>query len=93
MIRGAINLPLVLHPSSDAPDSQVSQTIEIGVDRVEVWTDVRIPYLRVMHAALAGSSEAVNLLQATMTAQAAARQVVQHKLRIFNSVGKAKFYQ
>ena len=92
-IRRAVKLPLVLHGSSDTPDPQVRQAIEIGIDKVNVWTDVRIPYLRAMQAALAGPTEAVDLLQATATAQAAARQVVQHKLRLFNSVGKAKLYQ
>jgi len=92
-IRRAVSLPLVLHGSSDTPDPQVRQAIEIGIDKVNVWTDVRIPYLRAMQTALAGPAEAVDLLQAAATAQAAARQVVQHKLRLFNSVGKATLYQ
>ena len=92
-IRCAVSLPLVLHGSSDTPDPQVRQAIEIGIDKVNVWTDVRIRYLRAMQSALAGSAEAIDLLQATATAQAAARQVIQHKLRLFNSVGKAGLYQ
>lgn len=92
-IRQAVKLPLVLHGSSDTPDSQVRQAIEIGIDKVNVWTDVRLPYLRAMQAALVGPAEAVDLLQATATAQAAAREVVQHKLRLFNSIDKAKLYQ
>ena len=91
-IRRAVKLPLVLHGSSDTPDPQVRQAIKVGIDKVNVWTDVRIPYLRAMQAALAGPAETVDLLRATATAQAAARQVVQHKLRLFNSAGKARLY-
>jgi fructose-bisphosphate aldolase class II len=91
-IRQAVNLPLVLHGSSDTPDPQVRQAVEIGIDKVNVWTDVRLPYLRAMQAALTVPAEAVDLLQATATAQTAAREVVQHKLQLFNSNGKAKFY-
>jgi fructose-bisphosphate aldolase class II len=92
-IRQAVKLPLVLHGSSDTPDPQVRQAIGIGIDKVNVWTDVRIPYLRAMQAALTGPAEAVDLLQATARAQAAARKVVQHKLRLFNSVDKARLYR
>jgi hypothetical protein len=46
-----------------------------------------------MQAALVGPVEAVDLLQATATAQTAAREVVQHKLQLFNSGDKAKLYQ
>ncbi len=92
-IRQAVKLPLVLHGSSDTPDPQVRQAIEIGIDKVNVWTDVRLPYLRAMQAALAGPAEKVDLLQATASAQAAAREVVQHKLRLFNSADKASLYE
>jgi fructose-bisphosphate aldolase class II len=85
-------LPLVLHGSSDTPDPQVRKAIEIGIDKVNVWTDVRLPYLRAMQAALTVPAEAVDLLQATATAQSAAREVVQYKLQLFNSNGKAKLY-
>jgi fructose-bisphosphate aldolase, class II len=91
-IRRKVSLPLVLHGSSDTPDPQVRQAVEIGIDKVNVWTDVRLPYLRAMQAALAVPAEKVDVLQATATAQAAAREVVQHKLRLFNSAGKADRY-
>ena len=92
-IRQAVKLPLVLHGSSDTPDPQVRQAIEIGIDKVNVWTDVRLPYLRAMQSALVGPVEAVDLLQATATAQTVAREVVQHKLQLFNSGDKARLYQ
>ncbi len=91
-IRQKVSLPLVLHGSSDTPDAQVRQAVEMGIDKVNVWTDVRLPYLRAMQAALAVPAEKVDLLQATATAMAASREVVQQKLRLFNSVGKAKLY-
>jgi fructose-bisphosphate aldolase class II len=91
-IRQAVHVPLVLHGSSDTPNDQVRRAVEIGIDKVNVWTDVRIPYLRAMQTALAGPAENIDLLQATAQAQAAAREMVQHKLRLFNSIGKAGLY-
>lgn len=91
-IRRAVDLPLVLHGSSDTPDDQVCQSVAIGIDKVNVWTDVRVPYIQSMQQALAGPADKVDLLQATTTAQAAACEVVRHKIRLFNSNGKAQLY-
>lgn len=91
-IRRTVSLPLVLHGSSDTPEDQIRRAVEIGIDKVNVWTDVRLPYLRSMQAALAMPAEKVDLLTATADAQKAAREVVQQKIRLFNSSGKAKLY-
>jgi fructose-bisphosphate aldolase, class II len=92
-IRRAVDIPLVLHGSSDTPDEQLRQAIATGIDKVNVWTDVRLPYLRTLQAELACPPEEIDLLQTTARAQAAARQVVQQKLRLFNSVGNSNLYR
>jgi fructose-bisphosphate aldolase class II len=91
-IRAAVDLPLVLHGSSDTPDDQVCESVAIGIDKVNVWTDVRVPYVRTMQQALAGPADKVDVLQASTTAQAAACEVVRHKIRLFNSNSKARLY-
>ena len=45
-LREALDIPLVLHGGSDTPDEDIQRAIATGVDKVDMWTDVRVAYLR-----------------------------------------------
>ena len=45
-LRAACQIPLVLHGGSDTPDQDIRRAIETGIDKINIWTDVRIPFLR-----------------------------------------------
>jgi fructose-bisphosphate aldolase class II len=91
-LRSACQIPLVLHGGSDTPDPDMRRAIEIGVDKINVWTDVRIPFLRAIKEALDGPVEKIEVHEAFAAARAAASAVVRQKNRLFGSAGKAMLY-
>jgi fructose/tagatose bisphosphate aldolase len=41
-LRVACPIPLVLHGGSDTPNPDIRRAIETGIDKINIWTDVRI---------------------------------------------------
>ena len=89
-LREALDIPLVLHGGSDTPDEDMQRAIATGVDKINIWTDVRVAYLRAVRdflatATLEGYAFEKMMAAARQSVCAAARQ----KMRVFGSGGKA----
>jgi tagatose 1,6-diphosphate aldolase GatY/KbaY len=86
-IQRCVTVPLVLHGTSGVPDDMVRRSIELGVRKFNVNTEVRQAYIFSLRKHLmSDSSDLIDLMQA---AEAAMRQVIIEKLRLFGSTGKA----
>ena len=90
--HAACQIPLVLHGGSDTPDQDMRRAIEIGIDKINIWTDVRIPFLRALKETLDGPIEKIEVHEAFAAARAAASEVVRQKNRLLGSTGKAGLY-
>jgi fructose-bisphosphate aldolase class II len=91
-LRRVCKVPLVLHGGSDTPEQDLRRAIELGIDKINIWTDVRVAYLHALKEALAGPIEKIEVYEALMAARAAATKVVQHKHQLFGSVGRAAMF-
>jgi fructose-bisphosphate aldolase class II len=91
-IRSVCPIPLVLHGGSDTPDQDLRRAIEIGIDKINIWTDVRIPFLRALKETLSSPIEKIEVPDAMSVARAAAGEVIRRKNRLLGSVGKASLY-
>ena len=91
-LRAACQIPLVLHGGSDTPDQDLRRAIEIGIDKINIWTDVRIPFLRALKEALDGPVEKIEVHDVSSAARAAATEVIRRKNRLLGSTGKAVLY-
>jgi fructose-bisphosphate aldolase class II len=91
-LRAACQIPLVLHGGSDTPDEDLRRAIEIGIDKINIWTDVRIPFLRALRETLKGPIGKIEVAEALEAARAAAMEVIREKNRLLGSTGKAMQY-
>ncbi len=91
-LRATCHIPLVLHGGSDTPDQDLRRAIEIGIDKINIWTDVRIPFLRTLKETLNGPVEKIEVHEAFAAARAAASEVIRRKNRLLGSSGKAGLY-
>ena len=92
-LRAACPIPLVLHGGSDTPDQDLRRAIEIGIDKINIWTDVRIPFLQTLKEKLDGPIEKIEVHEAFGAARAAATEVIRQKNQLLGSVGKATQYK
>ena len=90
-IRKSVDIPLVLHGASGLPETMISRSIQLGVCKFNVNTEVREAYLDVLKSSNSLSSP--DLLEVMQKAITAMRSVVAEKLQLFGSVGKGHLHQ
>ncbi len=90
-IRNSVDVPLVLHGASGLPEAMISQSIQLGVCKFNVNTEVREAYLDVLKSGNSLSSP--DLLDLMQKAIGAMQSVVSEKLQLFGSVGKGHLHQ
>jgi fructose-bisphosphate aldolase class II len=92
-LRAACPIPLVLHGGSDTPDLDIRRAIETGIDKINIWTDVRIPFLQNLKNTLDGPIRKIEVAEAFGAARAVATEVIRKKNQLLGSVGKAAQYK
>lgn len=91
-LRAACPIPLVLHGGSDTPDADIRRAIETGIDKINIWTDVRIPFLQALKEKLEVPVQKIEVRDALAPARAAATEVIRQKNQLLGSAGKAARY-
>jgi len=89
-IRARVDTALVLHGSSGTPESQLTAAVHNGIDKVNVYTDIRLKVMGEIKNYMA----AVDLEKADMTnideiIKLQTTAIVKDKNQLFGSVGKA----
>jgi fructose-bisphosphate aldolase, class II len=92
-LRKTCPIPLVLHGGSDTPDMDIRRAIETGIDKVNIWTDVRIPFLQDLKKTLEGPIEKIEVTDLYRSAQMVATDVIRKKNLLLGSTGKAAYYK
>ena len=87
-IRQRLDIPLVLHGASGLPAMMIQQSIELGVSKFNVNTEVRQKYLQFWREYGRTNSQ-TDLLHCQKSATGAMQEVVAQKIRLFGSAGKA----
>jgi len=87
-IRRRVSVPLVLHGASGLPASLVRRSIEAGVCKFNVNTEVRSAFIESLRASLT-QPQTPDLLEIMRAAVAAMGTVVTAKLELFGSVSRA----
>lgn len=90
-IRKSVDVPLVLHGASGLPERMISQSIQLGVCKFNVNTEVREAYMDVLKSSNSLSSP--DLLDVMQKAIAAMQAVISEKIALFGSNSKAHLHQ
>lgn len=91
-IRSLIDIPLVLHGASGLPDWMIERSIQLGVCKFNVNTEVRQAYMESLKDELC-SKGPQDLLDITSSAIGAMEEVVTSKLQLFGSANKAHLHE
>jgi tagatose 1,6-diphosphate aldolase GatY/KbaY len=88
-IRRRVSVPLVLHGASGLPEPMVRRSIEEGVCKFNVNTEVRGAFVQSLHASLR-QPQPPDLIEIMQCSVGAMQVVVTAKLELFGSVGCAQ---
>ncbi|MEM8611832.1 MAG: class II fructose-bisphosphate aldolase [Cyanobacteria bacterium P01_H01_bin.105] len=87
-IRQRLDIPLVLHGASGLPALMIQHSIELGVSKFNVNTEVRQKYLQFWREYGKTNSQR-DLLDCQKASTGAMQEIVAQKIRLFGSAGKA----
>ncbi|MFS0774872.1 ketose-bisphosphate aldolase [Neobacillus sp. 3P2-tot-E-2] len=90
-INTLVDIPLVLHGGSSNPDSEIAQSVKLGVSKINISSDMKYAYYKKAREVL-NTTEYwdPNVIYPECILEA--RKVINHKMHLFNSVGKASLY-
>ncbi len=90
-IKAVCPVPLVLHGGSDNPDDEIRKACEYGIRKINIASDYKAAYSRELNRIMNETGEFMfaNIMPLAMEK---AREVIRHKMNLFGSVDKARYY-
>ncbi len=88
-IRKMVDVPLVLHGASNIPDELVKKAISLGVCKVNVATDLKIPFSDAVKKYFIDNPDANDPRKYMEPGKEAMRKVVAEKIMVCGSNGRA----
>jgi fructose-bisphosphate aldolase class II len=90
-IKEKVEIPLVLHGGSNNPDDEIAQATKLGINKVNISSDIKVAYHMKMREVLADIR-----LREPLTIQPpcieAMKAVAGHKIDLFDAAGRASLY-
>ncbi|MFG1951658.1 ketose-bisphosphate aldolase [Micromonospora sp. NPDC048830] len=91
-IKSRVQIPLVLHGGSGNPDDEIREAARIGINKINISTDIKVAYHDKMREVL-GSDQKVREPNAIQPACIEAMKVVAaQKIELFGAAGKGSLY-
>lgn len=84
-IRAQVSIPLVLHGASDVPDELVQKAIALGICKVNVATDLKIPFSDAVKAFFLKNPAANDPRKYMTPGKEAMAKIAAHKIKICGS--------
>jgi fructose-bisphosphate aldolase class II len=91
-IAGRLAIPLVLHGGSANPDKEISSAVEIGIQKVNISSDMKAAYFKRCRSLLTEHEWwDPNVIYPDCIS--AAREVIRSKMELFSSINKAGLFR
>jgi fructose-bisphosphate aldolase class II len=89
-VRDVISCNISLHGGSGTPGHFFVSAVQIGVSKININTDMRVAFRKTLEQALADNPTEYAVVKLMPQVISAVREVVESKLDMFNSAGKAQ---
>lgn len=90
-IKARLPIPLVLHGGSGNPDAEIGQSVKLGINKINISSDIKAAYHDRMREVLADATlREPNAIQPPCLE--AMKVVAAHKIELFDAAGKASLY-
>ncbi len=90
-IKSKVSVPLVLHGGSANPDEEISESVKRGVNKINISSDIKAAFFKECRKVLEDNKlrEPLDIFPACIDKM---NETVVHKIRLFNSNDKLKYY-
>lgn len=87
-IRGKVSVPLVLHGASNVPDELVKKAISLGICKVNVATDLKIPFASAVKEYFKENPDESDPRKYMTPGKEAMKKIVKHKIEVCGSANR-----
>jgi fructose-bisphosphate aldolase, class II len=91
-IKGRVGIPLVLHGGSGNPDDEIREAARIGINKINISTDIKVAYHNKMREVLGNDPKTREPNAIQPACIAAMNEVAAQKIELFGAAGKASLY-
>jgi fructose-bisphosphate aldolase class II len=91
-IKSRVQIPLVLHGGSNNPDDEIAEAARIGINKINISTDIKVAYHDKMREVLGSDSKVREPNAIQPACIAAMKEVAAHKIELFGAAGKGSLY-
>jgi len=91
-LRNSVDIPLVMHGSSGTPEDQIAEAVKLGINKINVYTDIRMAVLKQIQLKAINPIETYDIPDLDEIMRSATKQLVHEKNTLFNAVGKVHLY-
>lgn len=88
-IKSLLDMPIVLHGASGVPEDQILKAVSLGINKINIDTDVRQAFTDGLHAVFAKHPDEFDPRKICGPARDNMIEVVSAKMRMFGCSGKA----
>ncbi|MBN1776510.1 MAG: class II fructose-bisphosphate aldolase [Clostridiales bacterium] len=88
-IHGLTKVPLVMHGGSGVPEPDFVHSIECGISKINVGTELRYACSRLAHQNCAAMPDEIDIRKLVGDNREAVKKIVSHKMQLFGCAGKA----
>jgi fructose-bisphosphate aldolase, class II len=91
LIKDKVDIPLVLHGGSNNPDDEIAEAVKLGINKINISSDIKVAYHMKMREVLADESLREPLIIQPPCIEAM-KVVAAQKIELFDTAGKASLY-
>ena len=91
LIKDKVDIPLVLHGGSNNPDDEIAEAVKLGINKINISSDIKVAYHTKMRDVLADQSLREPLIIQPPCIEAM-KVVAGQKIDLFDTAGKASLY-
>lgn len=88
-IKKRVEIPIVLHGSSGVPDEALQEAIRLGVNKVNIDTNIREAFVNKAREVLEANPKEIDPRKVLGPAKEAMIEIIREKIRVFGSAGQA----
>ena len=91
-ITDQVSVPLVLHGGSSNKDEEIAKAVKIGISKINISSDIKVAFYEKCREVLNAHPEYREPLEIYPEPIKACREVIAHKVNLFDSADKVKYY-
>ena len=91
-LKDTLDIPLVLHGGSSNKDEEIAKAVKIGISKINISSDIKVAFYEKCREVLNAHPEYREPLEIYPEPIKACREVIAHKVNLFDSADKVKYY-